>query len=174
MNANSAREQDETFKERTYGTGRRILVPPGVSTRNQSVFVFRIISCYDGRGGPSGSPFCVAKCTSEVSPGNCVWLKRRRQQRQQKERHRLWCREWLGPLRRRQFCLDDQLMVELRREDPRYSQELFANATRYGGCQRHRAMNVNERSQLTTNDPVTTDLRMDRITTAQWTNRFVR
>ena len=34
MNANSARGQDETFKERTYGTGRRILVPPSVSTRN--------------------------------------------------------------------------------------------------------------------------------------------
>ena len=47
-----------------------------------------------------------------------VWLKRRRQQRQQKERRRLWCRECLGPLRRRQFGLYDQLIMELRREDP--------------------------------------------------------
>ena len=41
-----------------------------------------------------------------------------KQQRQRNERRRLLCREWLGPLRRRQFGLFDQLMVELRMEDP--------------------------------------------------------
>ena len=30
-----------------------------------------------------------------------------------------WSRAWLGPQRRRQFGLYDQLMVELRREDPK-------------------------------------------------------
>ena len=38
---------------------------------------------------------------------------RRRRQR------RWWVRAWLGPERRRQFNLYDQLMVELRREDQR-------------------------------------------------------
>ena len=146
--------------------------------------MFRIISSYDGRGGPSRSPFCVAKCTSAVSPWQeIVWLKRRRQQRQQKRR-RLWCRECLGPLRRRQFGLYDQLMVKLRREDPvslnilRMPPEMFDEIlTRITPriAEDHTVQwTYNERSQLTTNDLVTTDLRMDRITTAQWTNRLVR
>ncbi|KAH3882345.1 hypothetical protein DPMN_006280 [Dreissena polymorpha] len=40
-------------------------------------------------------------------------LKRIRRQR------RWWIRAWLGPERRRQFGVYDQLMVELRREDQR-------------------------------------------------------
>lgn len=47
-----------------------------------------------------------------------VRLKRMREQRQRKKARRLWYREWLGPLRRKQFGIYDQLMVELRREDP--------------------------------------------------------
>ncbi|KAH3788173.1 hypothetical protein DPMN_166306 [Dreissena polymorpha] len=43
--------------------------------------------------------------------------KRARRRRQR----RWWIRAWLGPERRRQFGLYDQLMVELRREDQRAS-----------------------------------------------------
>lgn len=49
---------------------------------------------------------------------------RRRQRR--KRRRCMWSKNWLGPVRRRQFGLYDQLMVELRRED----QKAFANFLR--------------------------------------------
>lgn len=41
-------------------------------------------------------------------------VKRQRRRRRQRT---VWVRTWLGPERRRQFGLYDQLMVELRRED---------------------------------------------------------
>ena len=106
MNANSARGQDETFKERTYGTGRRILMPPGVSTRNHYK---RRASLCSGSFLPTMAEEALLEAHFALLSAQVryhqeiVWLKRRRQQRQQKERRRLWCREWLGPLRRRQF-----------------------------------------------------------------------
>ncbi|XP_052230485.1 uncharacterized protein LOC127844379 [Dreissena polymorpha] len=46
---------------------------------------------------------------------HCLAQKRARRRRQR----RWWIRAWLGPERRRQFGLYDQLMIELRREDQR-------------------------------------------------------
>ena len=46
-----------------------------------------------------------------------ILLQHRRRRRRRNDR-RWWCRLWLSPERRLQFGLYDQLMVELRREDP--------------------------------------------------------
>jgi len=63
-----------------------------------------------------------------------VWLKRRRQQRQQKERSRLWCRERLGQLRHRQFGHIDQRTATINggaeKGRPGILQELCANTKR--------------------------------------------
>ncbi len=50
---------------------------------------------------------------------NVVQRRRARRRRQRGRRRRFWFRPWLGPERRRQFGLYDQLMVELRAEDPK-------------------------------------------------------
>jgi len=155
MNANSAWGQDETFKKRTYGTGRRVLVPPGVL----------LCKYYSTRNHVKGKHLCVqyhfllrwqrrpfeahvALLTAQLRyHQEIVWLQRTRQQRQLKEIRRLWCREWLGPLTGTQASTVSSATVQ---------------------------WTYNERSQLTMNDLVTTDLRMGRITTAQWMNRLVR
>ena len=51
---------------------------------------------------------------------NVVQRRRTRHRRQQGQRRRLWFRPWLGHVRRRQFGLYNQLMVELRAEEPKY------------------------------------------------------
>ena len=121
-------------EDRMKRSSRRILVPPGVLTRNH-IKGERL--CVQGH--------CLLRWHAEEAileahlallsaqvryQREILWLKRRRQQRQQQKRRRLWCREWPGPLRRRQFGLYDQLMVELRREDP----VSFRNSLRMPPC----------------------------------------
>ena len=50
---------------------------------------------------------------------NVVQRRRTRHRRQQGQRRRLWFRPWLGHVRRRQFGLYNQLMFELRAEEPK-------------------------------------------------------
>lgn len=45
-------------------------------------------------------------------------LRQRRLRRRRGQKRRVWTREWLSPRRRRQFGIYDQLLVELRNEDP--------------------------------------------------------
>ena len=47
------------------------------------------------------------------------FIKGRMRLRRGARAHSIWVRPWLNPVRRRQFGIHDQLMVELRREDPR-------------------------------------------------------
>ena len=68
-------------------------------------------------------PYVAAMANQEVVQQQLNihrFLRGRLRRRRGARTRNIWRRPWLHPGRRRQFGIYDQLMVELRREDPEY------------------------------------------------------